>query len=380
VVAVAVFIGAYLPGFKAGGPIISVSRIIEHEGDQSFRVITRDRDLGETSKYPDTSPRRWNSVGKAKVAYLGPRLRDLVWITQQLRDDPPEIYYLNSLQSPWFSLLPLLAIKTRLLPPRPVVVAPRGETSPGARALKSRKKSTWRPVIKWLIGTNVTWHASSSMEESEVNSWWRGELPSRHRVVIWPDLAVAPSPHVSLGCQGPIPVITFASRIDRMKGLHEAIKILSRVTVPYRFCIYGDATDAGYWRECQELANRLLPSGSWEYFGTYLPGEALEIFAHSNVFLFPTQGENFGHVITEALAVGCPVVISPTTQWTPVIESGGGVVIRNTEQAAESLDNLLRTSNIDSQAVRRSAHCAYRKWFDSLDHVGFKTLNQIQTD
>ena len=34
-----------------------------------------------------------------------------------------------------------------------------------------------------------------------------------------------------------------------------------------------------------------------------------------DLFLFPTLGENFGHVIVEALLTGCPVVISDQTQW-----------------------------------------------------------------
>src|SRR5581483_8212658 len=31
--------------------------------------------------------------------------------------------------------------------------------------------------------------------------------------------------------------------------------------------------------------------------------------------LFPTHGENYGHVIREALAAGCPVIISDQTPW-----------------------------------------------------------------
>jgi hypothetical protein len=37
--------------------------------------------------------------------------------------------------------------------------------------------------------------------------------------------------------------------------------------------------------------------------------------AEYDLFLFPTLGENYGHVISEALASGCPVVISDQTPW-----------------------------------------------------------------
>src|SRR4051812_11201747 len=39
----------YLPGFRAGGPIRSISRLVECLGDEfQFRIVTADRDAGST--------------------------------------------------------------------------------------------------------------------------------------------------------------------------------------------------------------------------------------------------------------------------------------------------------------------------------------------
>ena len=40
--------------------------------------------------------------------------------------------------------------------------------------------------------------------------------------------------------------------------------------------------------------------------------------------LFPTFGENFGHVIFEALAAGCPILLSDQTPWRGLKEKGCG--------------------------------------------------------
>ena len=40
-----------------------------------------------------------------------------------------------------------------------------------------------------------------------------------------------------------------------------------------------------------------------------------EVFAENDLFFFPTHGENYGHVIAEALVAGCPVLISDQTSW-----------------------------------------------------------------
>jgi len=371
---VLVFVDAYLPGFKAGGPIVSVSRIIEQDRSNNFKVVTRNRDLGEDSSYPGIVNRQWYRVGRASVAYQRPGIGDLPWIIRQIRSDPPDVYYLNSLQSPWFSLLPLVGTKTRVLPKRNVIIAPRGEASTGALNLKSRKKSFWRPVIKWLLGSDVTWHVSSSLEQSDVHRWWGSSLPRKHKTVVWPDPSLAPSAQSSTGPEGDLPIIVFASRIDRMKGLLEAIEVLSNVKRPFKFEIYGDISDSSYWHECMEAAKLNLPIGSWEYKGSFWPNESVLIFSNATLFLFPTHGENFGHVVAEALAVGCPVFLSGNTAWTSVIHDGGGVLVTSPEETANRLEIQIELSKMHRQLNRDAALNAYRRWFNTLTKNDFAML------
>ena len=52
--------------------------------------------------------------------------------------------------------------------------------------------------------------------------------------------------------------------------------------------------------------------------------EVGRVFAEHDLFFFPTLGENYGHVISEALASGCPVVISDQTPWRNLEAEGIG--------------------------------------------------------
>ncbi len=52
--------------------------------------------------------------------------------------------------------------------------------------------------------------------------------------------------------------------------------------------------------------------------------EVARIFELNHYFLFPTRGENFGHVILEALTSGCPVILSDQTPWRGLEEQGIG--------------------------------------------------------
>jgi glycosyltransferase involved in cell wall biosynthesis len=359
---VIVFSDCYLPGYKAGGPVASVSRIIDLAVDHQFRVITRDRDAGECVPYPDMSPRSELRVGNALVSYLRRGPRDILWLAGKVRRWSPHAYYLNSLHSPWFSLLPLLAMRTRILPVATTILAPRGECSAGALALKNKKKSVARPVIKRLIGRKVVWHLSSELEQRDLRTWWGCDLPSEHSVVIQSDPGVVPLAAPTPGPPKAMRHVVFASRIDRMKGLDEAIRIVSRIGSDVEFWVYGTVADDNYWLDCRRLAASLLRPEAFSYRGSYRPNAAQQIFANSSAFILPTHGENFGHAIAESLSVGCPVVVPDTTPWTHVVEAGGGHVIRSIESAAAYLSKLLEESPEDALRARSVAHGAYRTW------------------
>ncbi len=76
----------YLPGFKAGGPIRSISNLVERLGDEfDLRIIAADRDFREDTPYTDVVIEGWNQVGKAQVYYLSAgvgSLRSLLRLTR----------------------------------------------------------------------------------------------------------------------------------------------------------------------------------------------------------------------------------------------------------------------------------------------------------
>ncbi len=64
-------VNMYLPGYKSGGPLQSVANLTERleEGFQ-IRIITTDRDYGDSRPYPSVRPGEWQRVGRAQVLYL----------------------------------------------------------------------------------------------------------------------------------------------------------------------------------------------------------------------------------------------------------------------------------------------------------------------
>lgn len=67
------FIGSYLPGYKAGGPVRTIVNMVDSLADDHlFKIITIDRDLGDKQSYSNIKINEWNQMGQALVYYSEP--------------------------------------------------------------------------------------------------------------------------------------------------------------------------------------------------------------------------------------------------------------------------------------------------------------------
>jgi len=73
-----------------------------------------------------------------------------------------------------------------------------------------------------------------------------------------------------------------------------------------------------------EIINRLSENINVLYCGSVKHEDVSRVMQEHDLFLFPTLGENFGHVILEALCGGCPVLISDQSPWRDLEEKGVG--------------------------------------------------------
>ena len=316
----------YYPGHKGGGPIRTVLNMVERLGDEyDFRVVTRDRDLGDTKSYPTVKAGAWLPVGKAKVRYLSPRELSLRRMRALLSTTEYDAVYLNSFFSTAFTIKPLILRRLGLVPRVPFIVAPRGEFSLGALSLKGSKKRAYLKVARAAgLYQGLAWQASSSYEEEDIRRSFGKHIP----VSVAPDLPPTVEEHResarrSRKATGHLKVL-FLSRISRTKNLHSALEILGSSEGRIQFDIYGPVEDARYWRECTDLIDRLPHNVRASYRGAVAHAEVGKVMAGYDLFFLPTLGENFGYVILEALLAGCPVLISDRTPWRNLREQGVG--------------------------------------------------------
>ena len=70
---IVIFSNSYLPGYKYGGPLRTISNLCDCLGEEyHFRIVANDRDYGEATPYPNIKYDEPNYVGNAEVWYLKP--------------------------------------------------------------------------------------------------------------------------------------------------------------------------------------------------------------------------------------------------------------------------------------------------------------------
>ena len=307
-------IAFYPPAYRAGGPPRAVPRIVDELSDEfRFLVITRDRDLGASTRLAGVVPDRWVNYGSGRCLYLSTRRRLMGGLIASVRRSQHDALYLNSLFSIEFSLIPLLLRLTRFVPRRGLVIAPRGEMDESALAIKRRRKQLYLWCVRKLrVLDDAIWHAASEDEAQSI----RQRFGTQIRVAIASDIPMRPGMAASETPKqaGTLEVI-FLSRIARMKNLDFAISALATVRGNVNFNVFGPIEDRPYWADCQRLAKRLPGNVRLRYRGLVKPDEVTQVIERHHLFFLPTQGESFGHAIVESLMAGCPVLISDQTPW-----------------------------------------------------------------
>lgn len=351
------FLDHYLPGFRAGGPVRTVLHMVEQLSDEyEFRIVTADRDIGDTRPYQGVTVDAWNPVGGAQVFYRSPGASG--W--RALLADPAiqdiDLIYASGVFSAASTLRPLLFARTRKLPPAPILVPPRGELSPGALQIRKAKKRAFLSLAR-LAGfyRNVFWHCSNEEEASQVRRYFS---PSPGKIMIAPDLSGLASAPPAPRARNEELRIVFLSRVSPKKNLDGALKILSLVESRVAFDILGPLEDGAYWKNCEALIGQLPANVTVNYAGEVHPDRVEQTLRDYDLFLFPTHGENYGHVIREALSAGVPALLSDRTPWRGLEarDAGADLPLDDPARFARWIDDFAALDETGRQCMREGAH------------------------
>lgn len=340
----------YTPGFKGGGPIKTIKNISEKlsSTEIKFDLITSDRDLGDEISYSDVDIGKWNSNGNLNVFYSSHGLKGIIQLYDVVNSKLYDVIYINSFFSFRYSIYPQILA---LFNGKTVIVAPRGEFSPGAFRVRNLKKRLYVSLYK-LFGMHrrIIFQASSTYESSDIQNTL-GHVNVQIAENIGSCEFVDSFPLKSETSMR----IVFFSRISPKKNLLEAIAILQKVNSAVDFHIFGPIEDSEYWVKCEELIEDLPSHIEVSYKGSMHPNNVIKTISKYDMFFMPTLGENYGHVIAEAFCAGLPVLISDTTPWRQLDKKGIGwdIPLSEPERFAQVIDEFTTLTQEEYQTKRQ---------------------------
>lgn len=362
----------YLPGYKSGGPQQTLQNVSDVYGiSNDIYILALNHDMGQEEVYKNIED-GWNRVGNANVLYLSDRdynAKKICEISKEM-----DLVFACSLFSK-HTIETLILNRLGKLDCK-VVIAPMGVFSAGALRQKALKKKLFLIVAKTIgLFRNITWSFSSQLEMEDA----RRSIGFIEDYFIAEDLPRMATEGVRKNTKKEKELsVIFLSRICPQKNLEQCITVLDHQwNGRISFDIYGTKEDLQYWNRCKAKLEKINSSVQCRYCGEIEPKHVLSTFAKYNVFLFPTRGENFGHVVFEALSVGCVPVISDKTIWNDLDQEHCGFVLPLTDCDGfrNAIKRCLDMSNDEFSSVSDNAvRYARKRYKEILDNSGFKHI------
>lgn len=370
----------YLPGYKSGGGLRTLVHMVERFKDEfDFRIIARDHD-GDEVPYATVKINDWNDVDGTKVFYLSRDKVKLSKLRELILQVDPQVIYTNSVFST-LSIFLLTLRRLKLIGKMPLILAPEGELSDGALELKAQKKKAFITFAKTTgLYRDIIWKVAAEPEKFETERFKGsgGEIfiaPNMPSKSIFEDYRQELKPKKIVGQAK----MVFLSRYMRKKNFKWLAENLHGIQGDLEIDIIGPLEDIEYWKETQNVINTLPSNIKVNYKGHILHSEVLETIFKYHFFILPTLGENFGHVFVEALAAGCPLLISDRTPWVDlkIKQIGWDMPLENPRQWIEKMNYCIDLDDISYTKLSANSRAFANRWLADPE-ISASTLRVLQ--
>ncbi|XOF32991.1 MAG: glycosyltransferase [Candidatus Electrothrix sp. YB6] len=243
----------------------------------------------------------------------------------------------------------------------PYLLAPRGMLEQELIRRKSRLvKSLWiRLYGKKILAGAAALQVTSQREADKIRELHL-DIPRLVTVPNGIDLAALPdfSDVQNAGaCEtqqwGKKGYVLFLGRINWKKGLDRLIAAWSYgVDLPL---ILAGNDEEKYTAELQDLAAAQGVQEKIHFIGPVTGPEKWQLYSNAELLVLPSYSENFGNVVLEAMAAGCPVLVTPEVGLADaVIRYDAGLVVEGKpEKLAAAVQQLLADKAALQQMCRQ---------------------------
>ena len=350
---------SYYPFLDKGGPTVKVRALARGMAAAGHQVTVLSADQGfdaATQKIVNAIPSRWGFEAHedgVQCVYLRTRARyrALTWnpgIAAFCRErlasfDLIHVYGLYDF------LGPQIARACRRLS-RPYVVEPMGMFQPIVRNIRMKR------VYHFAIGGAMLRGAARliATAERERQELLVGGIPDgkivvrRNGIDVPAELPPAGSFRSQWAISSNLKLVLFLGRLVSKKSPEMMLEAFARWqrrsngSRPSLLVLAGPDEGDGYRQNLEAFAAKIGLVGGVLFTGP-LYGEAKwAAYRDADLFVLPSQNENFGNTAAEAVACGTPVLVTDTCGIAPILDRRAGLVVSHDCDALEAgLEQIL---------------------------------------
>lgn len=324
-------VASYLPAVRYGGTIVSVHGLATALAARGHdvHVYTTSVDGAGDSDVPHGVPVPIDGVKvwyfrspNARRLYRSPALRDALAAT---------VAGFDVVHTHAIFLWPLwVAARAAHRAGVPYVMSPRGMLERDLICEKSTlAKGLWIAMAeRHNLERAAAIHVTSAREAAQAAAFGF-RLPPMHEIPNGVDLETPatepPSAAIAAVTAGE-PFVLFLGRLNWKKGIDRLMGAMARVP-GVRLVVAGN-DEEGYRAVLAGVAARVGVSSRVLFAGAVHGADKAALLAHARVLVLPSYSENFGNVVVEAMAAGCPVIVTPEVGIADAVrETGAGWVV-----------------------------------------------------
>jgi len=222
---------------------------------------------------------------------------------------------------------------------RPIVWTLHGALQRWHRRRGEAKKHAWVRICRAAAPAKLVLHATSDQEAVESL-----EQFGHATAVVIPNGVETPA-RIERTPRNAALRLGFIGRLDPKKGIENLLDACGRLSerhnLAFSLAVAGSG-DPQYEQLLKARSVALGIDGRIEFLGDVRGERKRRFFQATDIAIVPSFTENFGLVVTEALAHGVPVIASTGTPWAYLEERSCGLWVRND---AESLANAVEKMN-----------------------------------
>jgi glycosyltransferase involved in cell wall biosynthesis len=363
----------YAPFLEFGGPPVKVRALAQGLAGHGNQVTVLTADWGlearmsaEEASGAERSPFGWRRVEHGVTAIYLPtwlRYRSLSWNPAVKRFcrarleyfDVAHIYGLYDFLGPAVAA----ACAERKIP---YVLEPIGMFVPIVRSLRLKR------IYRALFGRRLFEGASAiiATSEQEIEELARGGV-AREKILLrrngvetpasWPARGTF---RQELGIPNEAKIILFLGRLSGKKSpdlLLEAFAALSNEAGGKNLrLVFAGPDESGMKARLTEMAAQLGVSSQVQFTGAIFGEAKWAAYRDADLFVLPSQNENFGNTAAESAAAGTPVIVTEQCGIAPLLADVAGLVVPHDAGAlARAIQGVISSTELHA---RLAAGCS----------------------